>query len=455
MNRVFVALPVAVGLAIAACGTGSPAMPSSPSSSDPAAGPAPSPMSTTASVPTYYKDVKPILDARCTQCHTKGGIAPIALTSASDVGPWVSMIAEKVASRIMPPWQAAPGCSSYLQDMSLTNEEMDTIARWAKGGGAMGNPADVGAKLPVNSVGLSKVDLELKMPAPYTPQIRPDDYHCFVLDWPETATKYVTGFRAEPGNPSIVHHAIAYLATPDVAASYSQLDPDGKGYTCFGGPGGPGNPQWIGTWTPGSTGNDFPAGTGVMVQAGSKIVLQVHYNTLTTIGQDQTTLQYRLADSVNKRAIAMPWANPDWLKKGGMVIPAGDPDVKYSFTFDPTPYLSDITGGVIPNGPFEIYGAQLHMHLLGVKTEFQVISKGKDECLLDIPHWDFHWQRMYELEHPMRFEPGDMLSISCQWDNSAANQPVIDGKQGKPKTVQWGEGTTDEMCVGLVYITAP
>ncbi len=78
---------------------------------------------------------------------------------------------------------------------------------------------------------------------------------------------------------------------------------------------------------------------------------------------------------------------------------------------------------------------------------------GSSACLLDIPNWDFHWQGGYGLTQPMRIVPGDAFRIECHWDNSASNQPVIDGQLQAPRDLNWGERTTDEMCVGFMYIT--
>jgi hypothetical protein len=133
-----------------------------------------------------------------------------------------------------------------------------------------------------------------------------------------------------------------------------------------------------------------------------------------------------------------------------MSIPAGNPDVAHSFTFDPTSVLTD-------GQAFDIYGVILHMHTRGTSATLEVLKGGDEaaqQCLLDIPRWDFNWQGAYTLEAPVLFEPGDQLRITCHWDNSAENQPVVDGMQLPPTDVNWGEGTGDEMCLGTLYLAA-
>ena len=406
--------------------------------------------------PSWFHDAEPIVAARCTTCHTTGGIAPMALRSFEDVLAHKKAVRDQVADGLMPPWPPAPGCNTYKHDRSLPESEKATLLSWLDRGAPKGDAADAPIKPAASAtVGLSRVDLTLKLAEPYQPVLTPDEYRCFVLDWPETRTRYVAGFQAVPGNPAMVHHAIAFIATPGQAAAYQQLDDGspGPGYSCFGGSGGP-SQQMIGAWAPGGVGTDFPFGTGIKVAAGSKLVLQIHYNTgAHPTGTDQTAVQFKLEDSVGAEAYVLPWADPDWLS-GAMPIPAGNADVSHSFSYDPTRYLNYITGGVLKPGKFHLYSASLHQHLRGSHSRLEILRQGKRrECLLDIPRWDFHWQGSYGLDNPTVFEQGDQLVVACHWDNSAENQPVVSGHQLSPVDVNWGEGTGDEMCLGFFYIT--
>lgn len=403
---------------------------------------------------TWHRDVRPIVERSCVGCHTPGGIGPFSLQEYETAFEFKDRIADQVATRTMPPWLAGPGCSEYDHDPSLPQEEIDTIVQWVDLGAPEGNPADAPAP-EQNEEGLSRVDMSLEMPELYVQQIEPDDYRCFLIDWPEDTVKYVTGFRANPGNAAVVHHVIAFLVTPDEVAQYQAYDDaePGAGYTCFGGPAGPGgqsgaNIGWIGAWAPGSQGSDFPAGTGMRIEPGSKIALQVHYNSQTSgAAPDLTSIDLRLEDQVDKEAFTLPWANPGWLGTDAMRIPAGEADVTHSFSFDPTAFL--------PGQPsFTIYSAALHMHQLGESGTLKIHrSDGTDECMLDVPRWDFHWQLAYGFTEPKVFHPGDQLSIECHWDNTAANQPEVHGERQEPRDVTWGEGSTDEMCLGVFYVT--
>ncbi|RMG10562.1 MAG: monooxygenase [Deltaproteobacteria bacterium] len=414
---------------------------------------------------TYHKDVRPLLEAKCTSCHADGDIAPFALDTYAQAVALKDSIRRVVVDRTMPPYLPAPGCNEYVAPKWLSEEEIATIERWVDEGAKEGDPADY-TPPPALSQGLTldRVDLTLAMPDAYTPRRSPDDYHCFVLDWPETETKYVTGFRVKPGNPKVVHHVIAFGFRPKGKQAIYDLDAaePGPGYTCFGDAGGDYEEMFtLGAWAPGGTDKVLPEGVGIEVPPGSVIVLQVHYNTLNGVEPDLSSIEMQLSgpDEIERPAAILWWTNFRWPGGEGMKIPAGEPDVMHSFSFDPTPYMDLITGGVLQSGqPFAILSVSHHMHQLGTRG-YQAIRHGGQEtdetCLLDIPRWDFNWQDSYTLAREARFEPGDELYLECHWDNSPANQPLVDGEKPEPRDVAWGDGTQDEMCLGVFLVSTP
>ena len=323
-----------------------------------------------------------------------------------------------------------------LSDRSLSAEQIATIVLWADEGAPEGEAADEGAALtPIE--GMSRVDLTLTMSEPYTPLLEPDDYRCFLLEW-TGGDAFVTGFSATPGNRSIVHHVIAYRVPADEVAGYEAMDAaeDGAGYTCFGGPGGSegGGAAWLGGWVPGSTGADFPAGTGIAMEEGALIAMQIHYNTGTVGPQaDQTAIQMKLDDNVDKQAAIVKVFDPRWLVPGGMTIAAGDADASHAFTYTNSSAQT-----------FSLWSSGLHMHQLGSSASLTLDqAAGQDDCLVEISNWRFGWQGTYFFQEPVEFAPGDSATLTCNWDNSGAG--AVD--------TEWGEGSTDEMCLAMVYTT--
>ena len=408
---------------------------------------------------TYHGDVRPILEAKCVGCHSPEGIAPFALQSYVDVAEHATDIVTAVEAGIMPPWPPNAECNEYFGDRSLWPEQKAVFRAWVDGGMREGDADRPGAAIEVEKVQLSRVDAELGIGAPYTPNTdanRTDDYRCFVIPWTQPATAFVTGFRAVPGNPKIVHHVVAFLAAPDQVAHFQDKDAaePGDGYTCFGGPGGADGGRrdtWLGAWAPGTLGSDMPAGTGLRVEPGSAIILQVHYNVVAASpAPDQTHVQLKLDATVEKEARVQPWANPSWISGDGMLIPAGAPEVTHSFEYDASLVPTSVGG---PGGAFSIWSAGLHMHQLGTHARVSVErAGGGSECLLQIDDWNFHWQGSYSLREPVPFHTGDRLRVECSWDNSPENQGIVGGQQRVPQDVTWGEGTSDEMCLGVFYV---
>lgn len=396
--------------------------------------------------PTYYADIKPILESKCVSCHQAGGIAPFALDDPTSVVRMQRAIVAATQNKSMPPWLAAEACQDYENDRSLNQAQIQTIAAWSKAGAKLGQPGDY-VPLPTSASGLSRVDREIMPAEAYKPKDKANDYRCFVLDWSETSTRYITGVGVQPGHPDIVHHVIAYRAPVEKLEAVKALDEaeQGPGYTCFGGPlnGGGRLPQ-IAAWAPGGLGHDLPVPTGLKIEPGSKIVMQVHYNTdHSSSVPDQTKLLLKLEDTVEKEAFVLPFTNSDWVNHHTMLIPAGQSDVVHSYEAPLTNYASTVSGGQLPaTSSLKVYSIGLHMHLLGQKTSLQLERKdGGQACLLDIPRWDFHWQGGYVLKDVMTVEPGDKLKLECHFNNPGT------------KDVNWGEGTEDEMCLGFVYVS--
>src|SRR5215468_2260389 len=85
-----------------------------------------------AAAPAFYRDVLPILQTHCQQCHRAGEIAPMPLVSYEDARPWARLIARNTTTKRMPPWFADPCCGHFADDPSLTDTEIKTLGAWAE-----------------------------------------------------------------------------------------------------------------------------------------------------------------------------------------------------------------------------------------------------------------------------------------------------------------------------------
>jgi hypothetical protein len=461
-------------------------------------------VSAPSAAPTYYRDVAPILDAKCTSCHRLGGIAPFSLTTAADAKAHAQGIVRMTKAGLMPPWM--PGLDSAPlvgRDLRrVTADELATLARWSAGGAPAGRASDRRTK-PSTGAGLGGPGrtITLAPPKAYLPHSTTgalDDYHCFLLDPKLTADAFVTGALIRPGRTGIVHHVILFEAAGVQGTAALRLNraSGGKGWPCFGGPNLPadlsgadallrlGSPPWIAAWVPGHVTNSLPSGNGILVHHGAKVVMQVHYNLIEAAAPDrsQAVLRVRPATTPLRQLqtvlVAAPVELPcpqgasgalctrqqafqDEVTKYGVdaaVIPAALLELCDKTVAD---FPTNVGAGTRIETSCDrgikrrmtIYGVAGHMHYRGRDISL-VLDPGtsNEQTLLHIPAWDFHWQDAYYLEHPVVVAPGETLRVRCTFDNSREAQPVVAAKQLTPRYVLWGEGTTDEMCLGLLQV---
>jgi mono/diheme cytochrome c family protein len=399
--------------------------------------------------PSYYKDVEPILQANCLGCHVDGGIAPFALDSYAKVKDKLAKVVYQVDSRTMPPWPPGPKSPPLLHSRALPDDQVATILGWAAAGAAPGSQDDHRVR-PPNVLGV-RDDLEVGLAQPYSPDEKlTDDYRCFVMDPKIKQATFVTGYDVLPGVAAQVHHVILFVALDqgDTLARLEALDgKDGKpGYPCFGGPmidsssqGPLGLPpyRFLGGWAPGAGAVPMPDGTGIYLPPRARVVMQVHYNARNGRAPDQTAAHLELTPVGVREAFLYPLANER------LAVPAGVSSQLVDRSFP--------LGAGVPT--FTIYGLFPHMHLFGKHISLELVHAGQTQTLIDLPHWEFHWQGSYQLVTPVRAAAGDSLRLQCVYDNSVENQPLIDGVPQEPKPLRWGEKTTDEMCLVFLYAT--
>jgi hypothetical protein len=259
------------------------------------------------------------------------------------------------------------------------------------------------------------------MPQAYTPNVGlTDDYRCFVVDPALSAAKQVVGYNIKPGVRAEVHHVILYVVDRNTALTEDAKDTT-PGWQCFGGA-GINTTGALGAWAPGSDAVLYPSGTGIRVGPNQVLAMQVHYNTLAGVRvPDQSSVELMYASSSVTDAYLLP------LVASGFSIPPNATAYSYSKSF-PNQYVITI----------KVWGLLPHMHQLGKRI---TIRGANDECLVDIPRWDFHWQQQYFRPTPHLIPGNAALNLRCEWDNPT-NQ-----------TITWGEGTTDEMCFAFIYAT--
>ncbi|HET7538332.1 MAG TPA: hypothetical protein VFK05_00625, partial [Polyangiaceae bacterium] len=424
----------------------------------------------------FHKDVEPILQRSCQNCHVAGGIAPFPLLTYAQARVYGAAIVQQTKNRTMPPWHAenTDECTvplAWKNDARLTDAEIATLEAWQTTGLPEGNAKDAPPARAL-SPRLPGVQLELEPAAPFTLQPGSDQFRCFVLDPQLTKDSFVNGVFIVPGNDEVVHHALVF--SDPKAKSLAKADAS-QSYDCFGGVGIEGS-QLLTAWAPGSIPMEYPPGIAAPLSAGSLLVMQVHYHphSATDVTSDATRVQLRFSDDTPEYNVfnalignfSAQAENGDGLLPGDddpasgpeFLIPANRSGHQETMEYTIKP--ADVPRSFAP----PLYGVGGHMHYVGVDEKVTLVrADGSTECLMQIPHWDFDWQRRYDYDAPveqlLRIGAGDKFSIRCTYDNTMANAKVATSLLERgipaPRPVSLGESTLDEMCLFSVTALFP
>lgn len=320
--------------------------------------------------------------------------------------------------------------------------------------------------------------------APQAPAGATDEYRCFVVDPELSEDVMITGTEFRPGNPAIVHHSILFAAAPEQVPAAEELDAadPGPGYECFGGAmlparggvlAGLDESDWITAWAPGGQANELPAGYGMELAKGGRIVIQMHYNLRSEQGVDNTAVRLRVSDEKLKPLRTMllpaPVELPCAAGESGRLCDRTDAvdDVVSRFGADSGATIAglQLLCGGDPDDPrassvqscdrpvtkeAKVFAVAGHMHLLGREISVTLNpGTAQEKVLLDIANWDFDQQGAIPLDEPVKIGPGDTLRVKCRHDATLRGQ--LPALQGTPaRYVVWGEGTTDEMCLAIM-----
>ncbi|MEZ5402910.1 MAG: hypothetical protein R2729_24750 [Bryobacteraceae bacterium] len=399
--------------------------------------------------PTYTREISRILTARCTQCHRAHDIAPFALDTYEAAADFREDIVRVITDRIMPPWKPVPGHGDFRGSLALPDDERAQIVQWVEAGVPYGDDAELPeATAPRGDWVLGDPDLTLEMPEAYQPPRGRDMYRCFVLPTEFEETRFVSAVDILPGDRRYVHHVILYLDTSGEAEALDAKDEE-PGYTCFGGPGtslgGPAalltNGVSLGGWAPGTRPAHLPDGVAMQLPPKARVVMQVHYYARGGTAPDQTRIGIYFSKApVERRLLFIPVLPIDLRGRINMTIPAGESDHEVRAEFPVPPLLDAHVVSVFP-----------HMHLLGRQIKADIVSpRGEETPLVYIDNWDFNWQGPYTYVEPVALPAFSRVRLSCRYDNTEGNPR---NPNNPLKTVTWGEGTEDEMCLVFLGLT--
>jgi hypothetical protein len=302
-----------------------------------------------------------------------------------------------------------------------------------------------------------------------------------------TQNSFVVSSEFRPGSAE-VHHALLSLVPPSLAPAVMRANAksNGKGWTCFGAPNLPNaslaaflTTPFLTVWAPGHGVDTLPRGVGIPLPAGTLVIEQVHYNllvgdkpvknslTLNTVPASAPLLPLHLLYAVAPPDLPCPaGVNGPLCNRAASLADQGRRFGQDQVTIangieqvcghDPSnPPTGDTTSCSWPvDSSGYIVRVQPHMHLLGQSFTL-VLDPGTPHAttVLRVPNYNFHYQKAYNLTTPIPVKAGDQVQVNCTYSPVLAQQlPIL--RKAPPHFVTWGDGSSDEMCAGLVWTSA-
>lgn len=367
---------------------------------------------------TYARDITPLLQNHCQECHRPGQVAPFSLLTYEQASRWSKTIAEVVSDGRMPPWNADPRHGEFANDRRLPEAQRKLLLNWVAQGCPKGDDKDLPAvrELP-KSATLETPDLVLTMKEAFAiPAQAPAKgiaYQYFVLPANFDEDVWVQAVEARPGNRAVVHHMMVYVGDKPGVSQMESADID-----------------VLAAYVPGNKPAIYPQGLAKRIPKGAKLVLEMHYTANGTAQMDQSSIALIFAKSPPKHEVRSRFI------------------ANRKFAIPPKADQHEVTAATTFEKDALILALSPHMHLRGKSFLFRAIYPDKrTEILLSVPRYDFNWQHSYALKKPLHVPAGTRIECVGVFDNSAANPNNPDPTQA----VRWGDQSWEEMMLGIVH----
>jgi hypothetical protein len=397
-----------------------------------------------AETPTFSKDVAPILQAKCQSCHQPNSIAPMSLMTFQEARPWARSMKERVASRQMPPWHIdkSVGIQQFKNDMSLSDEQIDTIVRWVDGGAPQGDPKDLPpAKPPVTTNewqgvmnGYGPPDIVIKSSEYPMPAKHQDVWYRPTSDIPITEPRWIRMVEIRPSNlkaRKTLHHSVAYqvLSPDNVQAVNTGIAP---GPSSVNADDAVNRRPMIMEWAIGKGYDRYRDDTGKLLMPGEKISWDQHIHAVgeeIPTGSELGIWFYPKGQEPKKRSYLVGFTGIDRTKM--LDIPPNS--------------IAHTEGFTVLKENTMITNFQPHFHLRGKAMEVEaILPDGNRQLISYVGNFNFNWMTnyIYADDAAPVFPKGTVIHVKAFYDNTTANKNNPDPEQW----VGYGDRTVDEMA---------
>jgi hypothetical protein len=398
---------------------------------------------------TFTKDIAPIFQRSCENCHRQGGVAPMPLSSYEQVRPWARAIKTRTQQREMPPWfiEKNIGIQKFKDDPSLSDGEIAKIAAWVDAGAPRGNPADMPPPRQYadsNAWNIGTPDLVVSSPAATIKAVAADWFGALdSVPTGLTEDRYIKAVEIKevrlqpqreettggkgPGraalNIFVVHHAVIAVAS-DVRASGSDEE------SALGRLG-----DFNITYELGQNSTIFPDNVGVKLPAGAVLTFdRMHYHSVGTEVVARVDVAFKFhpkgyQPKYRQSVVAMPLEFDFELD-----IPAGNDNVMRDAFFR----LSR---------PGILMTFEPHLHSSGKRMCMEALYPNGKREMLSCAGYNHNWVKVYAYEDDVAplLPSGTVLHFFAWYDNTAKNPRVVDPRNWKG----WGNRSIDDMFYHL------
>ncbi len=391
---------------------------------------------------TFSKDVAPILQEKCQQCHQPNSIAPMSLITFEDARPWARSMKQRVITRQMPPWHIDPsvGVHEFKNDMSLTDAQIDTIVRWVDAGAPEGNPRDMPPPKPLVTDnewqavrdGFGPPDLVIRSSEYTMPAQHQDVWYRPMSDIPLTEPRWAKLVEIRPtallnNDPEAVNTGTAN-GFASAASDPLPIDLVNR------------RPQLM-EWAIGKGYDQFREGTGKLILPGEKISWDQHLHAVgeeITSGSEIGIWFYPKGQEPKKRSYLIAFTA---LRK-------------QEFLDIPPNSIATSDGFTVLKENTLITNFQPHFHLRGKAMQVEaILPDGTNQIVSYVGKFNFNWMTnyIYADDAAPVFPKGTVIHVSAWYDNTRANLFNPDPDQW----VGYGDRTVDEMghaWMNVVYM---
>jgi len=358
---------------------------------------------------TFTKNVAPILQDHCQVCHREGTIAPMALLTYEQVRPWAKSIKAKVAAREMPPWyiEKNVGVQHFDNDISLSEKDIETIAKWVDSGAPQGNPADMPKPREFpdeHAWQIGQPDLIVSLNKDLVvPPSGPDSWPDIIVDPKLTENRFIKAIQIIPMKGYMnIHHIRTSMVKPSDSSTHGgavdgnvELEATQQGV-------------FLNEYAIGKGPDIFGEGSGRYITAGTKINFEFHLH------------------STGKEIPVNVVLGMKFYPKGYMPKHAVTSMTMGSNVVDLRPHEANVRsdGFLSLIKPTRLLSFQPHMHTRGKAECIEAIyPNGKAETI-SCARFDFNWMINYVYaENAAPLLPAGTILHTIMWhDNSSENR---------------------------------